>query len=98
MTDPLDIDTMRSAAQAPATSPLVARLQAMIRALLPLHEAAAAPASDDSAAEPSRETCVAFINAVEKRMRYSGNHDWTDLQNVAAGIKAVRAMGGGAKG
>ena len=92
MSDPLDLDTMRRAAQAPATSPLVARLQAMIRALLPLHEAANAVPTAGVAADDA-EQITAFCDGYEGKWR--NRHPGApglDRVCVAEGLRRVRGM------
>ena len=95
MTDTASLASIRAVAEAPATTPLVARLQAMLLQLLPLHEAAhtelsdAAPDSADGY-EPSREEINAFRDAVETARRYGYGHD--DLRCIAEGLKAARKL------
>jgi hypothetical protein len=93
MTDTVDLALIRAAAEAPATTPLVARLQAMLQQLLPLHEAAQAqqangPSAAADAYEPTLEEINAFRDAVETARRYGYAQD--DIRCVAEGLKAVR--------
>lgn len=95
MTDTVSLPTIRAAADAPAATPLVARLQAMLQQLLPLHEAAQSDQPDDisdqaDAYEPSREEINAFRDAVETARRYGYGHD--DIRCVAEGLKAARKL------
>ena len=95
MTDTVSLAVIRAAADAPATTPLIARLQAMLQQLLPLHEAAEAQPSGDSSNpadgyEPSREEINAFVDAVETARRYGYGQD--DIRCVAEGLKAVRRL------
>lgn len=92
MTDTVSLAAIRTVAEAAATTPLVARLQAMLLQLLPLHEAAQAEPSGDAgeasdAYEPSREEINAFRDAVETARRYGYGHD--DIRCVAEGLKAA---------
>ena len=66
MTDTVSLALIRAAAEAPAATPLVARLQAMLQQLLPLHEAAQSQRSglvsdQADAYEPTREEINAFF-------------------------------------
>lgn len=95
MPDSATLDIIRCAATAPATTPLIARLQAMLLDLLPLHEQAqtqstGADAAEASAYEPSREEINAFRDAVETAQRYGYGHD--DIRCIAEGLKAVRKV------
>jgi hypothetical protein len=97
MTNTADLAVIRAAAEAAATTPLVARLQAMLRQLLPLHEAAQAEPSNDAGEfsdgyEPTREEINAFRDAVETARRYGYGHD--DIRCVAEGLKAARKVRG----
>jgi hypothetical protein len=95
MTDPVCLATIRAAAEAPAATPLIARLQAMLQQLLPLHEATQAAQSGTAPEladgyEPSREEINAFRDAVETARRYGYGHD--DIRCVAEGLKAARKL------
>ena len=95
MTDTASLAIIRAVAEAPATTPLVARLQAMLLQLLPLHEAAQTEQSDEAPAaaegyEPTREEINAFRDAVETARRYGYGHD--DIRCVAEGLKAARRI------
>ena len=74
MTETVSLATIRAAADAPAATPLVARLQAMLQQLLPLHEAAQSEQSNlaeqADGYEPTGEEINAFRDAVETARRY----------------------------
>ena len=95
MTDTVALTIIRTAAEAPATTPLIARLQAMLLQLLPLHEAAHADPSEETPEsadgyEPSREEINAFRDAVETARRYGYGHD--DIRCIAEGLKAAHKL------
>lgn len=95
MPDSATLELIRTAANAPAATPLIARLQTMLLDLLPLHEqaqsaSAGETASEGSAYEPSREEINAFRDAVETAQRYGYGQD--DIRCIAEGLKAVRKL------
>lgn len=80
-----DLETIRQAAEGPATGPLGMRLQAIIRQMLPAYEASLAHAGSY---EPTADECQAFIDEVDRSRRYHVTR--TEAEHVAAGLRAAR--------
>lgn len=86
-----DLETIRQAADGPATGPLGLRLQAIIAQMLPVYAASLEPAAEAAAEyEPTREEINAFRDAHETAKRYGYGAD--DNRLIAEGLKAARKV------